>query len=320
MTFAQPFLLLGVLALPLAAIAYVRHERARRAAAAAVVSPALLASLAPRTPGWRRHLPVAFYALALAVLLVALARPQSTVAVPVERAGVMVALDASGSMLATDVKPERMAAAQSAGRRLLDTAPKGVRVGLVVFDGKPRTVLSPTAERESVGAVLDATRPAGGTATGEALAAALRSLDRAGIGGRDGAPGAIVLISDGKSTAGRDPLAVAQLAKRARIKVHAIALGTASGTIETPRKGGGTRTETVPPDVAAMREVARISGGRTASVTDADALGAVLEDLGSQVGTRDERREVTTAFAGGALLLLVLGGGASLRLSRRLPL
>jgi Ca-activated chloride channel family protein len=124
------------------------------------------------------------------------------------------------------------------------------------------------------------------------------------------APGAIVLLSDGKATHGRDPLPVADEAKRLRIPIYTVALGTASGTLPNG--------DAVPPDTATLREIAERSGGRASTASEASALSAVYERLGSEVATKQERREVTGAFAGAAALLLLMGGGLSLRWFRRL--
>ena len=114
MSFGQPLFLFALVLVPLALLAYLRHERTRRAAAAAFAMPAVRASVAPRTPGWRRHVPLVAYAVALTVLILALAKPQTTVAVPVERASIMLTTDYSGSMQATDVAPTRLQAARAA--------------------------------------------------------------------------------------------------------------------------------------------------------------------------------------------------------------
>ncbi|HEY3021657.1 MAG TPA: BatA domain-containing protein, partial [Solirubrobacteraceae bacterium] len=74
MSFGSPLVLLVLLLVPVAIARYVRGERARRRRARAFANPTLLASIAPVRPGWRRHVPLAFYALALAILVVAAAR------------------------------------------------------------------------------------------------------------------------------------------------------------------------------------------------------------------------------------------------------
>ena len=129
----------------------------------------------------------------------------------------------------------------------------------------------------------------------------------------------MILLSDGASTHGRDPIEVAREAAKARIPVYTVALGTDSGTIEVERPDGTMATRSVPPDREAMRRIATISGARSFSADAGDQLSAVYERLGSQVATRDERREVTAAFAAGAGLLLLTGGAMSLRWFGRLP-
>ena len=319
MSFAQPAFLAGLVLLPLLVLAYRSHERRRLARAEAFASAPMLASVAPRRPGWRRHAPLAAYALALIALVAALARPQATVAVEVERASIVLATDRSGSMQATDVAPTRLQAARDAASEFLATVPPRIRVGLVAFNHNARTLQTPTVDRRAVREALSAVEPAGGTATGEALAAALANLERQR--GDDGtqAPGAIVLLTDGASTRGREPEELARRARRLKIPIYTVALGTAQGTIEVERPDGTTRTERVPPDPASLRRIADLSGGRFFAAADAETLSAVYEQLGSRVGTRDEEREVTSAFAGGALVLLAGGALMSLHWFRRLP-
>lgn len=319
MSFAAPLFLLGLAVLPVLAVLYVLHGRGRAGREQQWANPALMPGVVTARPGWRRHAPIALYGLALASLLTALARPQASVAVPVERASVVLATDVSGSMQATDLQPNRLEAARAAGRRLVDSAPRRLRLGLVAFNQDARVLQAPTADRAEVLAALDNLRSSGGTATGEAISASLLALRRAD-GERRPAPGAIVLLSDGASTAGRDPLEAAAEARRLRVPIYTIALGTPTGTIQAPGAGGqGTVTREVPPDPASLARVAEISGGRTFSVEDAGELEDVYEQLGSQVSTREERREVTAGFAGGALALLGLGALLSLRFFGRLP-
>ncbi|MEA2451141.1 MAG: Ca-activated chloride channel [Thermoleophilaceae bacterium] len=312
MSFGEPAVLIALVALPVLALLYGRAEGRRRATAAAFARPGLRPSYAPRRPRWRRHVPMAVFALALAVLIIAVARPERTVAVPIERASIMLVTDVSGSMQAIDVPPNRLNAVKRAANRFVDAVPSPVNVGLLAFNGTPRVLQSPTRDRDAVHLAIERMRSSGGTATGEAIATAVKVLERVpGDGGRR-PPGAIVLISDGKSTSGRDPVAAAQAAGRDKIPVYTVALGTPSGTITVKRKGGGSVRRPVPPDPAALAQVARVSGGRTFSADTASGLGEVYQRLGSQLSHRHEKRQITSAFAGGGLVLLMAGAAMSL--------
>jgi Ca-activated chloride channel family protein len=317
MGFQSPLLLVLLLVVPLAALAYRAHARRGERAAAAFAAPAVLPSVAPRRPRWRRHLPYAAYTVALTALVLALARPEITVAVPDERASIVLATDTSGSMQATDVPPSRLETAREAGLDFADDVPDEVRVGAVVFNHRVQAIEAPSADRESVRQALERLRPSGGTATGEALAAALGLVERSGTGGRP-APAAIVLLSDGASTHGRDPLPLADSAARLRVPIYTVALGTDDGTIEVETPSG-TQQRPVPPDRDTLQRLAAASGGRYFEATDGAELDEVYERLGSQVGKRDEQREISAAFAGTGALLLLVGGGLSLHWFRRLP-
>ena len=311
MSFQAPLILLGLLALPLLALLYARRERRARAGAHAFAPPVLLPAVVSARPGWRRHLPAALAALALAALVVALARPEATVAVEVDRATIVIVTDRSGSMLADDVAPSRLIAAREAAGDFLDAVPEEVRVGAVAFNHTAQVIQSPTRDHAAVRGALESIEAAGSTATGEALASALALVEGARAGGDadEPAPAAIVLLSDGKSVRGRDPLTAARAAADADVPVYTVALGTSTGTITSSRG----ETVPVPPDPATLQRIAETTGGRAFSTADAGRLAEVYERLGAQVITEERRQEVTGAFAGGALLLLVLCVGASLR-------
>ncbi|HEX8744143.1 MAG TPA: VWA domain-containing protein [Thermoleophilaceae bacterium] len=318
MSFGEPTVLLGLLVLPLAVFWYVGEQRRRRLAAQAFAAPALHPSVAPVRPRWRRHAPMAVVALALTALVLAAAKPQRTVAVPIERASIVLTTDVSGSMTATDVKPNRLVAAKRAARSFVERVPARVNVGLVAFNQQPRVLQSPTTDRAEILSAIDAMEPSGGTATGEAIAAALRALDRrANASGRK-PPGAIVLLSDGASTSGQDPIEAARAAQREDVRVYTVTLGTPGGTITVPAEGGGTQTVPVPPDPESLERIARESGGRSFDAATAGGLQEVYERLGSQLSHRDEKREVTAAFAGGGLGLLLAAAAMSLRWFGRL--
>jgi Ca-activated chloride channel family protein len=318
-SFQSPLFLLALVVVPAAVAVYVLADRRRRAQTAEFTSPALLASVAPRGPGLRRHLPLVLYGVALAAAAIALARPEATVAVPEERAAVMLTTDISGSMEARDVQPSRIAAVRRAALDFLDGAPSELRVGAVAFNHSVRSIEPPRAQREQTRGLVERLTPSGGTATGEGLAASVGLLSQRGERDRRRPPAAIILLSDGASTHGRDPIEVARQAARLRIPIYTVALGTDAGTIEVRRRDGSTATRSVPPDREAMRRIATISGARTFSADAGDELATVYERLGSQVATREEQREITAAFAGGAAALLLVGGAMSLRWFGRLP-
>jgi Ca-activated chloride channel homolog len=297
-SFGNPAYLAGLALIPLALVLYVRRERRPHDFA----PKHLLPSVIRRRAGWRRHAAVAGYGVALAGLLVAVAKPQTTQAVPTEQARVMIVTDHSGSMLASDVKPTRLAAVKQAASAFLDAVPDDVRVGLEAFDQKADVLQSPTRDRDAVKQALATIRPSGMTATGDAIKVALQALT-----GK--APAAIVLLSDGKSTRGTDPLQAARAARARHIPIYTVALGTNRGTVN------GT---TVPPDPQTMASIARITGGQAFTAGDTAKLSAVYKRLGSQVTKEKRTREVTSTFAAGALALMALSALASLGLTGRL--
>lgn len=318
MSFASPALLLALLLAPLALAGYLRVDRRRKEAARQFASPRLIDSVAPVRPGWRRHAAMALYGLALAVLVIALARPQATVAVPEERASVVLAIDQSGSMQARDAEPSRLRVARDAAHAFLDDVPGDLRVGGVTFNHVVQSAQAPTTDRDAMRRVIDSLRSSGGTATGEALASSLRLLASGEAGERRAPPSAVVLLSDGASTHGRDPIRFAREARAREIPVYTVALGTDRGTIQVERPGG-SRLERVPPDRETLHRIADLSGGRYHEAAAGSELEEVYERLGSRVSTRPEQREITAAFAAGAGLLLLGGAAASLRWFGRLP-
>ena len=318
MSFAAPLVLLGLVLLPLLAIAYARHQRNRARAAAAFAAPHLSPSFAPRRPGWRRHVPMIAFGVALALLLVAAAKPQTTVAVPVEHASIMLMTDVSGSMESEDVRPSRLVAARRAATTFVDGVPKEVNVGVMAFNQTATVLQSPTTDRIAVKSALQRMKSSGGTATGDAVRTAVRILTATpGVGGK-APPAAIVLLSDGKSTKGVQPLTAAQEAGRRHIPIYTVALGTASGTITVPRQGGGTETRPVPPDPETLRQMASASGGQAYQAADAHRLSQVYERLGSQLGRKNEPRLISSTFAAAALAFVLAGAALTLRWFGRL--
>ena len=322
MTFQEPLLLLGLALVPLALAAYVVAQRRRRRFAVRYTNVDVLAGVAART-NWMRHIPALLALLALAALLIALARPERTVAAEQRQAMVVMVTDVSGSMRATDVQPDRLTAAKQAGHALIDKLPRDFRLGLVGFSHVASQLVEPTTDKQRIGAGVDGLIANGGTAMGDGLALgieAARTPVTNELGVPQRLPAAIVLLSDGASTAGtEDPVTVAERARELRIPIYTVALGTASGTIEHTRRDGTTWTEPVPPDTATLQEIARESRGRFYQAADAARLTDIYRSLGTRLATRHEKQEVTAAFAGGGLALLVFGMVAAIARGGRLP-
>jgi Ca-activated chloride channel homolog len=315
MSLGAPLFLLALLALPLVALASAVARKRRRRFAIRFPATATFARVAGLQPRWRRVLPPALLAAAAATLAVAVAKPQTTVAVPVEKASVVLVTDESASMSATDVDPSRLEAARSAAEKFLDRVPDKLLVGFVGFSSQTNAVVEPTLEREPVKSAMQALQPDGGTATGDALDAALDRLEARR--GKDGkrAPAAVILLSDGKTTEGSDTLAAAQRAKQLGIPVSTVALGTEGGTVLGPQG----EPIAVPPDPATLQEISRVTGGTFTETADSGELDDVYKQLGSKVGTKRVEREVTSSFAAAGLLLLLGGLGTGLRWRGRLP-
>jgi len=318
-TFLSPgwlWLLLGVAAL---LIVYLVLQLRRRAYAVRFANLDLLGKLAPKRPGWRRHLAFAALLLALASLTTAMAKPTKDTKVPRDRATVMMAIDVSLSMRAEDVSPNRLEAAQAAAKEFVGLLPPRINLGLVTFSGTATVAVSPTTDRASVLRAIDNLELAERTAIGEAIFSCLDAVKtcQAQLQGTDpsegNAPARIVLMSDGSNTWGRSPEQAVGAAKQAAVPVSTIAFGTDTGYIDLE----GQRV-VVPVDHEKLKEIADGTGGSYYAAASAEQLSSVYRDLGSQIGYTTERREITTWFVGIGLLFAFGAAGLSLLWSNRL--
>lgn len=301
---------------------YVRVQRRRRHPSVRFSNLALLKSVAPARPGWRRHVPAAGVALSMVGLIVGLARPAQSVRVPREAATVMLVMDMSASMQATDVHPSRYEAAISAAKAFVEDLPEPVRVGLISFDRSPRTIAPPTADHAAVLAGLDSLTLGPGTATGDAVYAAIDALtasaEASGAGPSGPAPGessgaAIVLLSDGVRTVGNPVESAAAAAAARGIPVSTIAFGTPTGAVVV-------RGEliAVPADPATMERVAELTSGRFFEAASRDELRSVYEDIGTRVGFETVTQENSGPVLAGAALALTAAFGLALAWNGRL--
>jgi Ca-activated chloride channel homolog len=256
-------------------VAWARIDVARRRDALRFSDPELLALLLPFRPGWRRHLAPAAIAAALAVSAVAAANPQVMTETDRPVTQVVLAIDVSPSMLADDVAPTRLAAAQRAARQFVRAAPDGIEIGLVTFAGSARPVTSPTANQLSLlGMIERLDVPSGGTATGDGLQAALGTLSLAEPELEDDPTGTIVLLADGDTNMGSDPLEAAEEAAERGVVIHTVGVGTPDATF---------RGEPMIFDEQELRAIAELTGGETFTADDADSLVVIFDRLGSAI-------------------------------------
>jgi Ca-activated chloride channel family protein len=273
--FSEPARLV-LIVLPVALlIAYALVLRARQKYVVRFTSVDLLESVAPRRPGWQRHVAPAVSLAALLALVLGFAKPTHGVRVPKQKGTVIVAIDTSGSMAATDVTPTRLQAAQDAARRFIDGLPPGLQAGVVTFSSQAATVAFPQTDRTSAQSAVASLRAGGGTATGDAIYA---GLDAAAAVPKtpDGktVPAVIVLLSDGSPTIGRNGeqamqtvAAASAAAKQAKVPVDTIAFGTRDGTVQIQ----GEQVP-VPADPDTMAEIAKDTGGKSFSASSSSQL------------------------------------------------
>jgi Ca-activated chloride channel homolog len=344
MSFGHPLLLLSLLVLPLAFGIYKLAERRRMRYAVRYTNVDLLALVAAGQRPWRRYLTGALFLAALAALSVAVSRPHVMSTTTSDKATVILVLDVSGSMQAIDVKPTRLIAAQKAIHTFLDKVPSRVRVGLVLFAGEAQVATPPTRDHELVGEAVDAAgefRGFGGTAIGDAIATAVR-LGIQVTGDQNGALASyvaapapaevastlvsILFLSDGRQTQGTlPPLEGAARAKAAGFPVYTVALGT-TGATRLRGFGGsfgggpfGPGRRGLSPDPVTLKAIATQTGGRFFRARSAGAADAAYSKLGSSLGRRRGKVEITDAFLGVGAALLVLAGVLSSLWAPRIP-
>lgn len=299
MTLAHPlWLIIGtVLAAGFLALAHLASRRAAQAA----LAYSNVDFFAEATRGrFDPALPLALAcATGIAILGAALSGPRLVAAVPV-RGAVVLCVDTSGSMRATDVTPTRSAAAAAAVRTFIAGVPDGTRLGIVAFSSGAGVVAPLSADKEALRTAVDLIPPPnGGTAIGDALTAAARSLPPSGRR-------AIVLITDGVNNLGVDPLSVAQQLGANGIEIDTVGIGTNGSGQLVP---GTMEAATIDED--ALRTIASSARGAYARADDAASLRERLAALAASTTSENKRIDASLplALAGGVLVVLALGGG-----------
>jgi Ca-activated chloride channel family protein len=277
----------------------------------------LLDSVAPRRPGWRRHVPAAVFLVAITSLVLGFAQPARDEKVPRERATVVMAIDTSLSMGADDVSPTRFEAAKDSAKQFIDLLPPKINLGLVTFDGTAVMRVTPTTDRQIVSDAINNLELNEATAIGDAILASLAAIDTVPPDEEGTAPPArIVLMSDGETTAGTPNADGIEAALEADVPVSTIAFGTDNGTITIPEEPFPVPVRV---DEVALEEIADTTGGTFFRAVTADQLNDVYADIGTSVGFVTEQREVTIWFVGAALVLLLVTASFSMLWFSRLP-
>ena len=278
----------------------------------------LLGSVAPRRPGWRRHLTFALLLIAMTVLSLGVARPAGAVRVPQERATVMLNIDTSLSMKATDVLPSRLQAAQGAAKTFVDLLPSRINLGLVNFASSASVLVSPTTNRDvvkrgdRVADLVQLHRDRRGDLHARWMRSRCSPASTAGKHEKP-APARIVLLSDGGNTWGRPLPSAIDAARAAHVQVSTIAFGTPTGTVSQDG-----RLVSVPADDATLRDIAAKTGGSFHTAASEAELRSVYKDIGSQIGYTTEHRDISWRFFFVGVLALFGAGAAAMLWSGRL--
>jgi Ca-activated chloride channel homolog len=322
--FTSPLWFLLLMAVAALAVGYVWMQRRRRKQVLRFANLAMLERVAPKSQGWYRHLPAALLLGALVLFTIALAGPTAEQKVPRNRATVMLVIDVSLSMRATDIEPTRIAAAQREAKRFVHDLTPGVNLGLVSFAGSATVLVSPTTERVSVMRAIDNLKLAEATGTGEAIFAALSSIEAFGAVVPDvqGPPPArIVLLTDGKQTVptpdgddSRGGFTAARAAAAAKVPISAISFGTAYGQVEI----NGER-QPVPADDDSIRRIADLSGGQFYDAASAGQLSDVVSTLGEQIGYETKRADASKPWLIAGTLAAIVAAAGALAIGQRLP-
>ena len=330
MTFQWPeFLWLGA-GLPLLVLAYVYILRRKKKFAVRYSNLALLKE-AMGGASWRRHVPPFLLLLALAGLIVAVARPSALMTLPSQHETVILAMDVSGSMRASDVEPNRLVAAQNAAKAFIADQPDSVRIGIVAFAGTATVAQAPTKNKEDLYAAIDRFQLQRATAIGSAIIVSLATLFP--DGGYDVStfsygsetkrkppanfkpvpPGSytsavIILLTDGQRTSGPDSVKAARLAAERGVRIFTVGVGTPEGKIV----GFDGWSMHVRLDEETLRSIADLTRGEYFYAGNAVDLKKIYQTMNTRLVMETKKTEIGAFFSAAAGLLVLLAAALSL--------
>lgn len=332
MNLLWPEALWSLLLLPALVLVYLLLLARRKKHSVRLASVAIVRQAMGSGPGWRRHLPPALLLIAVALLLLASARPVVKLTLPSRDQTIILAMDVSGSMRATDVKPNRMVAAQEAAKAFVAGLPRNVRIGVVSFAGTAAVVQAPTLSREDVVAAIDRFQMQRATAIGSGLILSLATLfpdegiDLSQITGARPMPGekkekkpftpvepgsynsaAVILLTDGQRTTGPDPMEAAKMAAERGVKVYTVGIGTKAG--ETIGFEGWSMR--VKLDEETLKAISNATRANYFYAGTAEDLKQVYQGLSSRLVVETKETEVSGLLAAAGALLVLLAAGLS---------
>jgi Ca-activated chloride channel family protein len=261
------------------------------------------------------HVPFVLRLGAIALLVIVLARPQSTdnwSNENVEGIDIMMAVDISGSMLAEDLKPNRIEAAKTVGTEFI-SARKNDNIGLIVFAGESFTQSPLTTDKAALVNLLNGINSemieAPGTAIGMGLANAVNRLKDSQTKSK-----IIILLTDGSNNTGEiDPLTAAELAKTFGIRVYTIGVGTRGSAPFPFQTAFGIQRQMVEVDIdeGTLKKISGMTDGKYFRATDNKSLKAIYEEIDQlektkiQVREFSKKQEEYLPYAIAALILLL---------------
>ena len=335
-SFQWPDLLWGLAALPLLLWAYRWLLARRKRSALTLASVALVRQAQAGAPARRRHVPPALLLAALAVLVLASARPMARIKLPSQQETIILAMDVSGSMRATDVQPNRLVASQEAAKAFVAGLPRSVRIGVVSFAGTAAVVQAPTFSREDVVAAIERFQLQRGTAIGSGIVLSLATLfpdegiDLSQITGQRAMPAdparkdekkpfkpvepgsygsaAVILLTDGQRTTGPDPLEAAKMAAERGIRVYTVGVGTKAGEV-IGFEGWSMRVRL---DEDTLKAISAMTRANYFYAGTAEDLKQVYQGLSSRLVVETKETEVTALLAAAAAALVLAAAGLSL--------
>src|SRR3954462_13412815 len=329
MTFLWPEFLWLLAALPLLVALYLYILRRRKKFAVRYSNLALL-KIAMGGATWRRHVPPAILLLALALLIVAVSRPNAVMTLPSQHETVILAMDVSGSMRATDVEPNRLVAGPNAAKTFIAEQPDSVRIGIVAFAGTATVAQAPTRNKEDLYQAIDRFQLQRATAIGSAIIVSLATLFPDGgydvasfsSGGekrrppptfKPVAPGSygsavIILLTDGQRTTGPDSVMAARLAADRGVRIFTVGVGTPEGKIV----GFDGWSMHVRLDEETLRAIADLTRGEYFYAGNAVDLKKIYQTMNTRLVMETKKTEVGAFFSAAAAFLVLVAGLLSL--------